>query len=239
MGDAEVALVPIVSSARALSLICRRWARSRRQPDAVVVEGPLAGGHLGYKAEDIDNPAFMLKNIVPPVLEFASNNGNFPVIVAGGIWDRADILRWIAEGVDGVQMGTRFLATEESGATLDFKREVVEVTADGIIVATYPGSPSGMPFRIIASSPGYLDALAGKCPKCILGYMTHDGACRTIQDPASYFCICEGLSTAAGHNPNQSSNPIYTVGANAARVDRIMSVNELMDELTGITVKAA
>lgn len=238
--DADVALVPIVSSARALEIICRKWQsrkwqkRYNRMPDAVVLEGPLAGGHLGFRAEDIEKPEFQLEEIFPPVLKFAQENGNFPVIVAGGIWDRADINRWSNFGA-GVQLGTRFLVTHEAGASNAFKKAVVEATAEDIVIASYPGpcSPSRMPFRVIRSSPGYLEALAGKRTlRCDLGYMQHDGNCRAMGEEGD-FCICHGLITAVGLDLDLSKKPIYTVGTNAYRVEKIVSVKELWEELTG------
>ncbi|MBM2821209.1 MAG: 2-nitropropane dioxygenase, partial [Candidatus Berkelbacteria bacterium] len=237
VGDAkDVALIPIVSSVRALQVICARWRRLGRMPDAVVVEGPLAGGHLGFKAEDIEKPEFQLEEIFPPILQFSKENGNFPIIVAGGIWSRADILRWIAAGASGVQMGTRFLATHESGASPDFKNAVVESTSDDIFVATNPGSPSGMPFRIIKSSPGYQEALRRDRPlECKFGYMLHNGHCRAREESRDSFCICNALLAAIWKNPDSNEMPIFTVGASAARVKKIVYVRELMDELKGVT----
>ena len=87
----DVALVPIVSSARALRLICKKWQRYNKIPDAVIVEGPLSGGHQGFKYEDCYKEEFQLENIVTPVIEEAKNWGNIPVIAAGGIWDKKDI----------------------------------------------------------------------------------------------------------------------------------------------------
>ena len=231
----EIALLPIVSSVRALDIICRKWAQVGRKPDAVVLEGPLAGGHLGYSAAEIDDPAFSLEKIFPMVLEYANDHG-FPVIVAGGIWDRPGIVRWLEAGAGGVQIGTRFLATHESSATDEFKRRVVAATADDIIVAIDPGSPSGMPFRIIADSAGYQKALKRvTTPKCKWGYLLHNGECMALKSPR-HFCICDALLAAAGKNSDPESLPIFTVGTNAARVDRIMSVDELITELTGYPV---
>jgi methylmalonyl-CoA mutase cobalamin-binding subunit len=106
------ALIPIVSSARALELICRKWERHGYRPDAAILEGPLAGGHLGFKFEEISLEENKLENLLPPVKETAAKYGNFPIIVAGGIFTREDILSFLHLGADGVQMGTRFLVTE-------------------------------------------------------------------------------------------------------------------------------
>ena len=112
-------LAPIVSSARALKVICRRWIGEYGYvPDAVVVEGPKAGGHLGYSNEQLNDPAYALENIVPEVVEAAreigeKNGKHIPVIAGGGIYTGEDIVKFMALGADGVQMGTRFVTTEE------------------------------------------------------------------------------------------------------------------------------
>ena len=240
VGDAHVMLVPIVSSGRALELICRRWSRYGRIPDAAIIEGPLAGGHLAFKAEDIFKQEFQLEAIFGRVKETAKNNGDFPVIVAGGIYTREDIIWWINAGADGVQMGTRFAATNESGASEEFKKAIVACCSEDIEIATNPGSPAGLPFRIIRTSPGYQQALVhGRKILCDKQYLLHKDKDGRLGCPAldgnDAFCICNGLLSAADCN-NISELPIFTVGANAARVDRILSVDELMDELTGATL---
>ena len=109
---------------------------------------------------DLKKEEFRLENIFGPVKEFAQKHGDFPVIVAGGIYYHEDIVRWVNEiGADGVQMGTRFAATHESGASADFKQAIIDCREEDIIVAKKPGSPCGLPFRIIKTSPGYQTAL--------------------------------------------------------------------------------
>lgn len=237
--EAQVALVPIVSSDRALELICRRWNRYGRMPDAVILEGPLAGGHLGFNAEDISKPEFQLEELFEPVKRVALKNGDFPVVVAGGIYDHEDIVRWVNAGADGVQIGTRFAATDESGASEEFKRAIVAAREEDIEVVTSPGSPAGMPFRIIRTSPGYVQALAHERPLlCDKQYLLHKGengrlTCSALESHDA-FCICNALLSAVDRNDTPNL-PIFTVGTNASRVDRILSVNELMDELIGVT----
>lgn len=240
VGSESVGLIPIVSSARALELICHRWDRRYgRMPDAVVLEGPLAGGHLGFKIEDIPKPEFQLEALFGPVKEVAQKNGDFPVIVAGGIFSREDIVRWVNAGADGVQIGTRFAATYESDASKEFKDAIVASRQEDIEVVTNPGSPAGLPFRIIRTSPGYQQALVhGRPLLCDKFYLLHKNkegrqTCLALEGYQA-FCICNGLLSAAGCN-NAAELPIFTVGANAPRVDRILSVDELMDELTGVT----
>lgn len=113
-GYPDVALVPIVSSAKALKIICKRWQkRYNRLPDAVVLEGPKSGGHQGFTYEQCAMEENQLENLVRPVVEEAALWGDIPVIAAGGIWDKNDIDEMMALGASGVQMGTRFIATHE------------------------------------------------------------------------------------------------------------------------------
>ena len=180
----DTALIPIVSSARALDIICKKWEKRGYRPDAVVLEGPLAGGHIGFKMDQIDSDENRLENLLPPVKDVAQKYGDFPVIVAGGIYTHEDIVRFMEMGADGVQMGTRFLATEESSATVKFKQAVVNATEEDIIVAYDPGSPCGMPFRIIKQSPMYVSALQKlRKPKCDKGYVL-------MKDKEGNFSIC-------------------------------------------------
>jgi len=235
----DTALIPIVSSTRALELICRKWEKLGYRPDAVVLEGPLAGGHLGFKMDQIDLESNLLENLFPPVKDYARKNGDFPVIVAGGIYTNSDILRYLAMGADGVQMGTRFLATEESSASAEYKHAVVASKDEDIIVAHDPGSPCGLPFRVIKQSPMYVSSLHRlRKPRCDKGYVLLKDAegkysrCPAKESNEHHFCICNGLLSSAGYNRDKEE-PLYTVGTNASRVDRIVPVKALMDELAG------
>ncbi|OGW46776.1 MAG: hypothetical protein A2078_08090 [Nitrospirae bacterium GWC2_57_9] len=235
----DTALIPIVSSARALDIICKKWEKLGYRPDAVVLEGPLAGGHLGFKIDQVELESNRLENLLPPVKDMAVKCGDFPVIVAGGIYTHEDIVRFMGMGADGVQMGTRFLATEESSATEDYKQAVVKARAEDIVVAHRPGSPCGLPFRVIKQSPMYASSLKRlRTPKCDKGYVLMKDAegkftvCPAKQDNANFFCICNGLLSSGGYNTDKEE-ALYTVGSNACRIDKIISVKTLMDELTG------
>lgn len=242
----DTALVPIVSSSRALDLICKKWEKLGYRPDAVVLEGPLAGGHLGFKMEQIDLNENRLESLFPAVKELAQKKGDIPVIVAGGIYTNEDILRFLKMGADGVQMGTRFLATEESSASTAYKAAVISSREEDIIVAHDPGSPCGLPFRVIKQSPMYQSALQRKRqPRCDKGYVLLKdekgvySRCPAKESNEHHFCICNGLLSSAGYNPDKEE-PLYTVGTNAARVDRILPVKDLMDELASrVPVPAA
>lgn len=235
----DTALIPIVSSARALEIICKKWEKLGYRPDAVVLEGPLAGGHLGFKIDQINSESNRLENLLPPVKDMAKKYGDFPVIVAGGIYTYDDIVKFLKMGADGVQMGTRFLATAESSASEEYKQAVVKAKEEDIIVANDPGSPCGMPFRVIKQSPMYVSSLKRlRPPKCDKGYVLLKDKkgkftiCPAKESNEHHFCICNGLLSSAGYNRDKEE-PLYTVGTNASRIDRIVSVKALMDELTG------
>jgi nitronate monooxygenase len=235
----RTALVPIVSSPRALELICRKWERHSYRPDAVVLEGPLAGGHLGFKFDEISLESSRLENLFPLVKEIALKHGDFPVIVAGGIYSRNDISRFLRLGADAVQMGTRFLVTEESSASLYYKQAVVDANVEDIIVSHKPGSPCGMPFRVLRHAPMFVSARAGRRkPRCDKGYLLlkdRDGHyidCPANSERQDCFCICNGLLSSAGYNARREE-PLYTVGTNGHLIKSIVSVRELMEELTG------
>ena len=235
----DTALIPIVSSARALELICKKWEKGGYRPDAVVLEGPLAGGHLGFKIDQIDLESNKLENLLPPVLDIAIKYGDIPVIVAGGIYTHDDIVRFLEMGARGVQMGTRFLATEESSASQEYKQAVINATEKDIVIAYKPASPCGLPFRVIKQSPMYASAIRRhRKPLCNKGYVLlkdEEGKftrCLAKEDNEKYFCICNGLLSSAGYNSNEEE-PLFTVGTNAYRVEKILPVKTILDELAG------
>jgi nitronate monooxygenase len=136
-------------------------------------------------------------------------------------------------------MGTRFLATEESSASEDYKKAVVSAKEEDILVAHDPGSPCGLPFRVIKQSPMFVSALKRlRSPKCDKGYVLlkdKEGKfsiCPAKESNEHHFCICNGLLSSAWYNPDKEE-PLYTVGTNASKIDRIVPVRALMDELTG------
>ena len=229
----EVALAPIVSSGRALQLILRRWERVPRLPDLIVVEGPLAGGHLGWKSRtEILDPKHKLELLIPEVLAvLKKKNLNIPVIAAGGVYTHSDILKYLDLGCAGVQMGTRFLATKESNASKEYKEELIKCRKEDIFLAEKPGSPCGLPFRVLKQSPFYQQALQRtRAPKCDKGYLLNKGYCPSKYENEKTFCICNGLLSSI-HLNGPEERQLYTVGANGYRINKILSVKELMDEL--------
>jgi len=145
-------IVPIVSSARAAKLIFHSWEKKYNHiPDAVVVEGPLAGGHLGFKIDQIDDPKYKLENLIPEVISILKPFAQkfckkIPVIAAGGIFNGEDIYKFLSLGADGVQLGTRFVATYECDADIEFKKEFIRSEKEDIVIMK---SPVGMPGRAI------------------------------------------------------------------------------------------
>jgi nitronate monooxygenase len=171
----------------------------------------------------------------------SEKHGGFPVIVAGGIYTHEDIVRFLKMGADGVQMGTRFLATQECSATDAYKQAVINAGKEDIVVSHNPGSPCGLPFMVIQESQMYQNALLKKRkPRCDKGYVLRQdregnfNQCRARLEDGGSFCICNGLLSSAGYNPDEE-DPLYTVGANGYRIDKLTTVKELMAELTGKT----
>jgi nitronate monooxygenase len=228
----DVALIPIVSSGRATEVIFKRWSRSGRLPDALIVEGPLAGGHIAWRdLEQAADPANKLENLIKEVIEVCKAwNLNIPVIAAGGVYTHEDIKYFMELGCGGVQMGTRFLATHESGANIEYKKQLVECKEEDIELASKPGSPCGMLFRVLKQSPFYQEALSfSRAPKCDKGYLLNKGNCPAKNENDKSFCICNGLLASIKLAPNEKD--LYTVGQTAYRINKIISVKELMDEL--------
>lgn len=232
----ETALIPIVSSARALEIIIKKWEKVGYRPDAVILEGPLAGGHLGFKFSEVEKEKNKLENLFPAVKEAAMKNGDFPVIVAGGIYSHEDIIKFLKMGANGVQLGIRFLATNESSADYKFKMAVIGCSQDDIEVSR--NSPCGLPFRIIRQSPAVI------CSKyrptfCNRGYVLQKDSegkyaiCPAKEDNKNFFCICNALLSATGIYTDKES-PAWTVGETAWRINKLLSVKELMDRLKGL-----
>lgn len=223
---AKTKLVPIISSARAASIICKKWLHKFNYlPDAFVVEGPKAGGHLGFKPEQIDDPEFSLEATVPQVIaavrEFEEKTDKrIPVIAAGGVYDGADIKKFLDMGASGVQMGTRFVATHECDADLKFKEAYVQAKKEDIQIIK---SPVGLPGRAVMSS--FLEDVKNglkkpfKCPfHCI-------STCDYTKSP---YCIGMALVNA---KKGLLKHGFAFAGQNAYRVDSIISVKELIASL--------
>jgi nitronate monooxygenase len=221
----DVALVPIVSTAKALRILCRRWEKAHNKlPDAVIVEGPLSGGHQGFKYEDCFKPENQLEAILPPVVEEAKKWGDIPVIGAGGIWDRDDIIKMFELGASGVQLGTRFIGTVECDASDKFKQVILNSTEDDIKLFK---SPVGYPARGVKTNLHRLIE-EKKAPKiaCISNCVA---PCQRGEEAKVVgYCIADRLSDA--YEGIEESGLFFT-GANGYRLNEIITVKELMDKL--------
>lgn len=219
-------LVPIISSARAAKLICQKWIQKFDYlPDAFVLEGPMAGGHLGFKVDQIDDPRFSLDKLLGEVLDtiqtIEKQHGRLiPVIVAGGVYTGADIRKYIGMGASGVQMGTRFVATHECDADDSFKQAYLDARKEDITIID---SPLGMPGRALRNRFIASAAAGEKKPfKCIYQCM------KPCQPESSPYCIAMALAAAKKGN---LKGGFAFAGANAYRVDQIVSVKELFASL--------
>ena len=217
---------PKVSGAKAAKLIFQYWAsKFNHIPDAVVVEGPKAGGHLGFKKKDLVEDSVDLKDLiietVAVINEFEKKfNKKVPVIAAGGIYTGKDIYEIMKAGASGVKMGTRFVATHECDADIEFKKSYIASRKEDI---TLIASPVGLPGRVIGSE--FVDRINNgetrpfKCPwKCLK-------SCNYKEVP---YCISQIL-----HNSSQGklNEGFAFAGSNAYRITKIQSVEELFNEL--------
>lgn len=217
---------PKVSGAKAAKLIFNYWAtKFNHIPDAVVVEGPLAGGHLGFKPEDLKNDTFKLidlvRETVAVVAEFEKKfNKEVPVIAAGGIYTGADMKEIMDAGAKGVKLGTRFVTTHECDANVEFKNSYINSKKEDI---TLVASPVGLPGRVI-NSP-YVEKLNRgetrpfKCPwKCLK-------SCDYTKVP---YCISNMLYQSS---KGRLDHGFAFAGSNAYRATEIVSVKQVFDAL--------
>ena len=223
----DVALVPIVSSGKAASLIARHWAKKyNRLPDAFVVEEPAtAGGHLGATTmEQVYDPALRLETALPEVIKCVAEEmkSDIPVIAAGGIWDRSDMERVFALGAKGVQMGTRFACTEEGDASPRFKQAFIDATEDDVVLIH---SPAGLPGRAIKNPfiAAYLDGHVESKP-CIANCLTH---CR-YRKTRETFCIAAALVDAFNGDWDTG---LFFCGSNVTKVHKMEKVKDIFTEL--------
>jgi len=219
-------LVPIVSSGRAAKIVCSKWKEQYDYlPDAIVVEGPKAGGHLGFKRMQLDDPEFKLEKILPEVLAEVKYfeekyNTRIPVIAAGGIYTGADIKEIMDLGAAGVQMGTRFVTTQECDASLKFKQTYIDSEEKDMEIIN---SPVGMPGRAINNE--FIEKINRgekrpvKCPyKCL----------KTCNIESTPYCIVAALVNAMKGN---FFNGFAFAGSNAYIATKITTVKETMESL--------
>ena len=221
----EIALVPIVSSAKALKIICKRWLqRYERLPDAVVLEGPLSGGHQGFTYEQCLDPEFSLFNLIPQVKAEIKEWGDFPLIAAGGIWDKNDIEKAISLGANGVQMGTRFIGTHECDADIGFKEALLAAEEKDIELIK---SPVGYPARGIRTNLiNLVDKRMGPKIQCISNCVS---PCQRGKEAKQVgYCIADRLFDAYS---GKKESGLFFTGANGYKLKELISVKELMHKL--------
>lgn len=224
--ESKTRLVPIVSSDRAAKIICQKWFSLYNYiPDAIVLEGPKAGGHLGYSVEQIDDEDYSLEHTLPKVLaftdEFEKLHGKaIPVIAAGGIYTGEDIFKIMEMGASGVQMGSRFVTTSECDASPLFKQMYVDSKQDDINIIK---SPVGMPGR----------AIMGKFLEDVKEGLKRPKACpfhciKTCDITTSPYCIMSALYQAFKGNFTLG---YAFAGSNAYKAQDITSVKETISSL--------
>lgn len=224
--NSKTKLVPIVSSGRAFTLIAKKWlSKYDYLPDAVVVEGPKAGGHLGFKSEQLEDPNFALEKLIPELINavkpFEEKYGKkIPIIAAGGIFDGSDINQTLKLGADGVQIATRFVTTHECDASIEFKQAYINAKPEDTIIVK---SPVGMLGRAI-NNEFVKEVLAGnKKPfKCAYHCIT------TCDYQNSPYCIAMALMNAQKGNLRHG---LEFAGSNVYRCKEIVSVKELIVNL--------
>ncbi len=235
----SIKLIPIVASARGAKLLLKTWKRRyNRFPDAFVVEGPLAGGHIaGFSLEKLKSlqrktkQEPLLEEAVEDVLklveEYEKDYGvSIPVIPAGGIFDGKDVAKFLKMGAKGVQIGTRFVATYECSVADEFKQVYLDANKEDIV---FIQSPVGMPAKVIRTK--FLDdILRGERKEFNCTYR-----CLRTCDPATVqYCIAKALINAA---EGDIDNAVVFTGSNVSKVKKIVSVKELMDEIVTETIE--
>ena len=217
-------IAPIVSSGKAAGLISKVYDKKfQRTADLFIVEGPEAGGHLGFKKEEMESGSYKtLEQLIPEVIEairpYEEKYGiKIPVIAAGGIFTGHDIAKFLKLGASGVQMATRFVGTEEYDAHLNFKMAYVNAKKEDIRLIS---SPVGMPGRAIQNDfTRTLDQgriRVRRCYKCL-------APCDPKTTP---YCISDALMSSV-----QGENGLVFAGSNAYRVNEIVKVQDLINEL--------
>ena len=219
-------LVPIVSSARAASILCNKWKQNFDYlPDAFVVEGPKAGGHLGFKPDGLQDDSNKLENLVSDVLKVtaeikSSQQKDIPVIAAGGIYTGGEVFRIIKKGASAAQLGTRFVATEECDASEEFKHAFMTAREEDIQIIN---SPVGMPGRAIFNQ--FLqEAYEGKRKPAFCRYH----CIKSCNPKTTPYCIADAL--LAAFRGDLADGFVFT-GSNADRVYEISTVSKVFNEL--------
>lgn len=212
-------IAPIVSSVKSLSVITKYWMKKySRKPDMVVIEGPEAGGHLGFSREELDNYTKESYDEEIKAILSMTKEMEVPTVVAGGVYTREDMEHYLAMGASGVQLATRFVTTKECDASDAYKQAYINAKKEDIEIVS---SPVGMPGRAIHNA--FLDKVnAGErfmrgCRQCII-------TCKPATAP---YCITEALINAVEGRLDEG---LIFCGSNAYRADHIETVADIMEE---------
>lgn len=218
-------IAPIISSLKSAKVLCKMWDRKyQTAPDLVVIEGPKAGGHLGFSREELetmDEPGYdeVIRSVVKLVREYADKyKKKIPVAVAGGIFKSEDLDHVLELGADGVQLGTRFVTTKECDASMKYKQSYLNARQEDVCIVQ---SPVGMPGRAIRNE--FVQRVQKeklpirRCHHCIV-------TCSPKEIP---YCITDALVNAVEGNTKEG---LLFCGANVWRCDRIETVAEIMEE---------
>lgn len=236
---AKTKIAPIVSSAKSAMVICKMWDRKfHRVPDLVVIEGPLAGGHLGFSVDQLEEIGASSENRektyrqdvydqeVKDILEVVKGYGDkygvtIPVVTAGGIYDHDDVMHQMELGADGVQVATRFVTTEECDAPMAYKQAYIQAKQEDIVITK---SPVGMPGRAIKNP--FLEQVGNGRIK-----IDHCYQCLEKCDQAKIpYCITRALVNAA---EGDTDHALLFCGSNAFRAEKMETVDEVMKDLAG------
>jgi len=225
--NTETNIIPIISSGRAAKLITKVWKRRYDYlPDAIIVEGKKAGGHLGFKRKNLDNNLIKsLKEIVKDVIDTINPfekkyNTKIPIIAAGGIYSGEDVRKFFKIGVSGVQMATRFVGTEECDADIKFKEAYVNAKKEDIC---FIKSPVGMPGKVIKNH--FVEQFQGsnlnridRCYKCL----------KECNPKTALFCITDALIKAVN---GDTENGLIFIGDNGYKINKISTVKEIFQDI--------
>lgn len=222
----DTKIAPIVSSGKAAHVMCKLWdKRYKRIPDLIVIEGPEAGGHLGFSLEELqegNKPQLkdILKEVIEVIKPYEEKYGTkIPIAVAGGIFTGKDIAEYLKLGASAVQMATRFIATEECDADINYKKLFTNVKKEDIRIVK---SPVGMPGRAIRNKfIEEAESVHPEIPKCY-------NCLKPCNPKETPYCISKALINAVKGNVDEGL--IFT-GSNAYRIEKIVTVKELMKEL--------
>lgn len=222
----DTKIAPIVSTEKAANVILKMWDRKfHRTADFLVIEGPKAGGHLGFSKEELLEGDFAnydeeIRKIIAVAKTYGEKFGqDIPVIVAGGVFDKNDVAHVVELGADGVQVASRFVTTEECDADLAYKQAYINATEDDVVIIK---SPVGMPGRAVKNA--FLDGIEkgrqkiSKCYGCL-------AKCNPAEIP---YCITDALIRAV---KGDVENGLIFAGENVVRLNQITTVAEVMADL--------